>query len=157
MKCMLSNSHLSFFGFFLLLLHIRDLHLYFDVNQESHDSKDHFRGQLKQPGWQRVFQLILFPSHSKEKTLEETADFSFSSISFKSFRLLGLLMMQIFFFFSSMTAIERKRKLSVLFFPLRCKQLSQTEILLFADKVKIVRQPGCICAKLRFFFFPNIL
>lgn len=127
---------ISFFGFFLLLLHIRDLHLYFDVNQESHDSKNHFRGQLKQPGWQGVFQLIIFPSYSTEKTLED-----FSNISFKSSRLLGLLMLQIFFFFfPSMTAIERKRKLSILFFPLRCKQLSQTEILLFADKVKIVRK-----------------
>lgn len=126
---------ISFFGFFLLLLHIRDLHLYFDVNQESHDSKNHFRGQLKQPGWQGVFQLIIFPSYSTEKTLED-----FSNISFKSSRLLGLLMLQIFFFFPSMTAIERKRKLSILFIPLRCKQLSQTEILLFADKVKIVRK-----------------
>lgn len=112
LKLMLLNSHLRLFGFILLLLHIRDLHLYFDANQDSHDSKDNFRRQLKYPGWQWVFQLIFFPSDSKEKTSEETADFSFSSISFERFRFLGTLMLQ-FCFFYSRTAIERNRKLSI--------------------------------------------
>lgn len=44
--------------------------------------------------WQWVFQLFLFPSDSRQKTLGDTTDFS--SIPCKRFQLLDLLMLQIF-------------------------------------------------------------
>lgn len=102
--------------------------------------------------WQWVFQLFLFPSDSRQKTLGDTTDFS--SIPCKRFQLLDLLMLQIFF--AAGQPLKGTQNCQYRVFPLRRKQLSQTKILLFAGKAKMVRRPGCTYTKLSF-LFPNIL
>lgn len=151
---MLPNSLLSFISFIPLLLHIRDLHLYFDVNWDSCDPKGHFRRWLEWPGWQWMFQLILFQT-AKGLTLGETAGFAFSSISFKRFQIAGLA--SFVGFFTARQTLKGTENCRYSVFPPRGKQLRQTEILLFADKVKSLTWPGICTFNMPGFLFSNIL
>lgn len=75
-----------------------------------------------------------FLQTAKGQTLGETAGFAFSSISFKRFRISGAA--DAATFFTAGQPLQGTEDCRYSGFPPRCKQLSKTEIVLFADKVK---------------------
>lgn len=84
--------------------------------------------------------LLSFLETAKGQSLRETSSFAFSSISFKRFQIAGSA--DIAAFFTVWQTLEGTEICQYNVFPLGYKQLNQTEILLFTDKVNSLTWPG---------------